>query len=175
MPGTRANTIADRNPDSMHDPDSPVNPSTCTKDTEEPLIDASLSSRSPRYTESQNNEVRCVPTAFIMARLLDAPAKHASHNFEQNSRTNDEPFTVALVHFGSLSETAANGPTRSATVREESPPCCNTGRRLRRPAVFEPSRGFPTAMGIGARFDGFARRRASREELGNAASKAPYA
>ena len=30
--------MADRNPDSMHDPDSRVNPSTCTKDAEEPLF-----------------------------------------------------------------------------------------------------------------------------------------
>jgi hypothetical protein len=36
MPGTRENTIADRNPDSMHDPDSRVNPTNCTKDAEEP-------------------------------------------------------------------------------------------------------------------------------------------
>jgi hypothetical protein len=31
--------MADRNPDSMHDPDSRVNPSTCTKDAEEPFLD----------------------------------------------------------------------------------------------------------------------------------------
>src|SRR5690606_37975303 len=38
MSGTRANTIADRNPHSMHAPDSRVNPPTCTKFADEPLI-----------------------------------------------------------------------------------------------------------------------------------------
>lgn len=36
MSGTRANTIADRNPHSMHAPDSRVNPPTCTKFADEP-------------------------------------------------------------------------------------------------------------------------------------------
>ncbi|SKC10691.1 hypothetical protein SAMN06295937_10961, partial [Sphingopyxis flava] len=38
MSGTRANTIADRNPHSMHAPDSRVNPPTCTKFADEPLF-----------------------------------------------------------------------------------------------------------------------------------------
>lgn len=36
MSGTRANTIADRNPHSMRAPDSRVNPPTCTKFADEP-------------------------------------------------------------------------------------------------------------------------------------------
>src|SRR5690606_5995426 len=86
MSGTRANTIADRNPHSMHAPDSRVNPPTCTKFADEPLIVA------PSHPVWAHPQIWCSLADEAFGSLIDDQS-----GGEQNSLP-EELVVSASVH-----------------------------------------------------------------------------
>jgi len=77
MSGTRANTIADRNPHSMHAPDSRVNPPTCTKFADEPQFVALQVYHRHQYT-NEKREALALWGKEVMQIVAKYPAEAKS-------------------------------------------------------------------------------------------------